>query len=171
MKKNKRQSSFPEMEKPSRTQKKKAAIAMQKTGEALLALNDEQLKAMALPDELFEALMQARNMSSHGARRRQLQYIGSLMRHLDAGHIEHQLAGLQDQSAREVRKFKQVEQWRDELKAGDDQRMDWLLGNFPAMDREELAGLVSAARESQGESGQRKAGRMLFRYLRRFAEE
>lgn len=143
---------------------------MQKTGEALLALTDEQLAAMALPPELFEAVTDARKMSSHGARRRQLQYIGSLMRNFDADRIERHLTGLTQQTARDIRNFKQVEQWRDDLKAGDDQLMERLLAQFSEMDRETLRALVLAARENQGESQRRKSGRALFRYLRQFAE-
>jgi len=157
-----------ELEKPSRTQKKKAAIAMQKTGEALVQLSDDQLKSIALPAELLDAVILARTMTSHGARRRQLQYIGSLMRNFDADQIEQRLTALTNQTAQDVRLFKQVEQWRDRIVSGEDQCIDQLLMQYPDMNREELVKLAAAATESQSESGKRKAGKALFRYLRRF---
>lgn len=161
----------PSIEKPSRTKKKKAAQAVQKTGEQLLELSDAQLNSLQLPSELREAVADARNMTQHGARRRQLQYIGSLMRGIDTGQLKQDLERIGRQAADEARRFKQVEHWRDELKAGDAQRFEWLLDRFPAMNREELARLVEQAKQNKSEMEKRKAGRSLFRYLRQYADE
>ena len=67
----------------SRTRKKNEARALQRLGEQLVALPPGQLETMALPDELLAAIELARKIRSHGARRRQIQYIGALMRHID----------------------------------------------------------------------------------------
>ena len=67
----------------SRTQKKKEDRALQDLGEQLVALQPGQLDALELPAELLEAVEFARSIKSHGARRRQLQYIGTLMRQID----------------------------------------------------------------------------------------
>lgn len=144
---------------------------MQKTGEALLSLTQPQLQSLSLPEELHLAVLEAHRMRSHGARRRQLQYIGTLMREADVDQIQNQVEQLQDQSSKDVRKFKQVELWRDELKNGDDARIQWLLSMFPQMDRETLLRSVQAARKSQGEAAQRKAGRALFRFLRQYVQD
>lgn len=171
MKKKKHQRVDQECEKLSRTQKKKTALAMQKTGEALLSLTETQLRALTLPEELYLAVAEAHRMRSHGARRRQLQYIGTLMREADADQIQKQVDQLQTQSSKDIRRFKQVELWRDELINGDDERIQWLLSRFPQMDREILLGGVKAARQSQGEAAQKKAGRALFRFLRQYAQD
>jgi len=77
-----------EKEYKSRTQKKKEDQALQKLGEQLVALPSGQLENMVLPDELAEAIELAQKIKSHGARRRQIQYIGALMRHTDPQPIE-----------------------------------------------------------------------------------
>jgi ribosome-associated protein len=72
----------------SRTRKKNEDRALQRLGEQLIALPFGQLETMELPDELLAAVATARKMKSHGARRRQIQYIGVLMRHIDPQPIE-----------------------------------------------------------------------------------
>ncbi len=72
----------------SRTRKKNEARALQHLGEQLVALPDGLLETMELPDELLTAIEFARKIKRHGARRRQIQYIGALMRHIDPQPIE-----------------------------------------------------------------------------------
>ena len=72
----------------SRTRKKKEDKALQRLGEQLVALPSARLAAMDLPDELREALEFARSISKHGARRRQIKYIGTLLRHIDTQPIQ-----------------------------------------------------------------------------------
>lgn len=72
----------------SRTRKKNEARALQHLGEQLVALPFGQLETMELPDELLAAIEFANKIKSHGARRRQIQYIGALMRHIDPKPIE-----------------------------------------------------------------------------------
>jgi len=72
----------------SRTRKKNEDRALQGLGEQLVALPSGQLESMELPDELLTAIEFARKIQKHGARRRQIQYIGALMRHIDPQPIE-----------------------------------------------------------------------------------
>jgi len=72
----------------SRTRKKKEDRALQRLGKQLVALRFGQLQAMDLPDELLSAVEFAQKIKSHGARRRQIQYIGALIRHIDPQPIE-----------------------------------------------------------------------------------
>ena len=157
-------------EKLSRTKKKKAVEAMQKVGERLLTLRDAQLAVLELPPELFEAVVAARNMRSRGALRRQVQFIGSLMRQADADQIYRRLEAVTLGGHEEARRFKQVERWRDELVAGDAGRQEWLLANYPQMDPKELAQLIQAAGTDRSADQRRKAGKALFRYLRQFVD-
>ena len=78
----------------SRTRKKKEDRALQRLGERLVALPLSQLETMELPDELMAAIELARKIKSHGARRRQMQYIGVLMRHIDPQPIEAALESI-----------------------------------------------------------------------------
>jgi ribosome-associated protein len=72
----------------SRTRKKNEDRALQRLGEQLVALSSGQLESMELPDELRTAIESARKIRQHGARRRQIRYIGALMRHIDPQPIE-----------------------------------------------------------------------------------
>jgi ribosome-associated protein len=72
----------------SRTQKKNEDRALQRLGEQLVALPFSQLEAMELQDELMTAIELARKIRSRKARRRQIQYIGALMRHIDPQPIK-----------------------------------------------------------------------------------
>src|SRR5689334_398161 len=83
----------------SKTRRKKEMIALQELGEELLQLSNDRLKQMALPENLVEAIREYKRISSHGARNRQEQYIGKLMRDIDPEPIRQQLAVIRGESA------------------------------------------------------------------------
>lgn len=153
------------MEKVSRTKKKQAAQALQKLGERLVRLSDAQFSLLELPEELMEAVAMARQIKQHEARRRQLQYIGKLMRNFDQIIVEEAIEKIKAGESDKKRRFKLVERWRDELVAGDKDRFVWLLENFPVIDPDELKQLIRNARGDQPQIKPKKAGRVLFRYL------
>ena len=157
------------MEKISRTQKKKKAQTLQKLGERLVALTDDQIANLDLMPELEEAVLMVRQMTRHEARRRQMQYIGRLMREIDPGDVEKALDQLQSQKDQERRKFKLVEQWRDELVAGNQARVSWLILQYPDMDRKQLVQMVNQAIGAKNSPKARRASRLLFRFLAEFA--
>lgn len=80
--------------KPSKSAKKREYLALQKLGEELITLRQNELDSLTLDDELREAVMEARQIKAHGALRRQKQYIGKLMRHIDAEPLRLELARL-----------------------------------------------------------------------------
>ena len=79
----------------SRTRRKNEDRALQRLGERLVALPFAQIESLELPDDLLEAIELAHKIHSHGARRRQIQYIGRLMRHIDPQPIEAALERIQ----------------------------------------------------------------------------
>jgi len=81
----------------SRTRKKNEDRALQRLGEQLVTLPPGQLESIELPDELLTAIEFARKIRKHGARRRQIQYIGALMRHIDPQPIETALDRIQSE--------------------------------------------------------------------------
>lgn len=159
-----------ELQKPSRTKRKKAAKAAQRTGEALVALNDEQLGEMDIPTELHEAIVAVRQMHQHGARRRQMQYIGALMRTVDVQVLQQNIEKVNTQRHEEARRFRQVEIWRDELASGDEDRLAWIIENIPGADRGQLDKMINAVTGAKGTPERRKNNRALFRYLRSLME-
>ncbi len=159
------------MDKISRTKKKKAAEQLQKLGEALVRLDDTQLDQMDLPPELRTALSEARGFKSHGAFRRQLQYIGRLMRDCDCRPIEQALQKSAAENDAQSRRFKIVTRWRDELVNGDSDRLDWLVSTCPSIDRPHLVMLVNCACGVSTQMNAKAAARQLFRYLDALAAE
>lgn len=80
--------------KPSKSARKREYIALQKLGEELIALKPSELDSLPLDESLLEAVMEAKQMKAHGALRRQKQYIGKLMRHIDPEPLRIEMAKL-----------------------------------------------------------------------------
>ncbi len=80
--------------KPSKSARKREYIALQKLGEELIALKQTDLLSLPLDESLVEAILEAGQMKAHGALRRQKQYIGKLMRHIDPEPLREELAKL-----------------------------------------------------------------------------
>jgi ribosome-associated protein len=155
-------------ERPSKTQLKKAMHELQALGAALAELPDERLHALPLDAALVQAVLDYRRTRSHEGRRRQLQYIGKLMRSADADAIREVVAASQLGHAHETRALHRAEHWRATLVASDDALTRWL-GAHPGGDVQRLRSLVRAARsEAPVGAGERhgRAWRELFRFLR-----
>ena len=80
--------------KPSKSAKKREYIALQKMGEELILLKESELEALPLDEDLRDAVLEARQIKAHGALRRQKQYIGKLMRHIDPEPLRAEMAKL-----------------------------------------------------------------------------
>lgn len=150
----------------SRTRLKKEATALQKMGERLVRLSDDQLNRMELPQALLEAIRTVRTITSRGARRRQMQYIGTLMRKVDAEPIEQALLEIEQGDYRQARTFQRIEAWRDRLVGGDDDLIDEIVDALPEASRQRLGQLVRSARKEKEKNAPPKSARNLFRYLK-----
>lgn len=150
---------------PSKSQLKRDAQALTKLGEQLVSLDEKVLRQFALPDNIRDAVMAARKIRQHGAHKRQLLYLGKLLRQIDTDDIAARLAALHTQSKQAAMAFARLEQWRDKLLA-DDQAVTALLNNYPAMDSQHLRQLIRSARKEQQLNKPPAAARSLFRYLR-----
>lgn len=150
----------------SKTQKKKEALELQKMGEKLVTLSDEQIENIDLPAELSDAVKFIKTIKSHGARKRQMQRIGTLMRKIDPGPIQETLEEIDEGNYRKALEFKEIETWRDELIAGKKTLMDEILVKCPEADRQQLAQLVRNAVKEKAHKKPPRAFRALFRYLR-----
>jgi ribosome-associated protein len=155
----------------SRTQIKREVKALQKLGERLLELSPEQLSGVDMPEDLREAVLFAKTITSREARRRQLQYIGGLMRKIDPETIREAIAGRDQQSRESAEAFHQLEQWRDELIQGNDALIEELCGHFPQAERQQLRQLARNAKKEREKEKPPKSSRQLFRYLRKLSEE
>lgn len=134
---------------PSRTERKHESDALQKLGEDLLTLHAERLARLALPDALAEAIAQAARIHNFEGRRRQLQFVGKLMRKLDEAVLAQVRAALAEQrsgSASETLALHQVEQWRERLIADDGALQEWIT-QYPRSDSQQMRALVRQARK------------------------
>ncbi len=157
-------------EKPSKTQRKRAMHELQALGERLAELNPEQLAAVALPEDLREAVERARRITRHEARRRQLQYIGRLMRSVDPEAIREKLKAWDGVSAGETARLHRIERWRERL-IEDDGALGSLAGAHPGIDTQRLRALVRNTREERNAGRPPRAYRELFRALREIVGE
>ena len=154
------------MDQKSKTQKKKEAHSLQELGEKLVKLSTEQIDDIDLPAELCNAVKFAKTIKSHGARKRQMQYIGTLMRKLDTGPVQDAICHIEEGNHRKAMAFKETEKWRDELIAGNKMPVDEILTKCPGADRQHLTQLVRNAIKEREHNKPPKASRALFRYLR-----
>ena len=154
----------------SRSQLKREMILLQKTGERLVALSRDQIKAIKMPDNLRAAVLSAKNIKSHGARKRQLQFIGSLMRKVDVKPIDDALYEIDRGRSIEDYGFHKIETWRNDLVRGIDIPIEEIVESFPEADRQKLRNLTRIARKEFNEGGAPKASRALFKYIKKLAE-
>lgn len=149
----------------SKTRKKQQMEALQDLGEELAGLPADSLKRIDIPEHLRDALQEAQRMSSHGAKRRQLQYVGKLMRDLDPEPIRAALANLRGESATEVARMHRIERLRTRLMA-DEQTLAEIVAAFPGADLQHLRALRrSALKEQEGQKPPRSY-RAIFQELK-----
>ena len=154
------------MDYKSKTQKKQEALELQKMGEKLASLSDEQIRDIDLPAELCDAVKFVKTVKSHGAHKRQMQRIGTLMRKIDPGPIQEALEEIDEGNYRKALAFKEIETWRNELIAGNKMLLEEILLKCPDADRQQLAQLVRNAVKEKAHNKPPRAFRALFRYLR-----
>jgi ribosome-associated protein len=156
-------------EKASKTQRKKQVTALQELGGELVKLSDEQLAAIDLPENLRDAVLEAQRIGSFEARRRQMQYIGKLMRKVDAAPIRAALDALQAGPRREAALHKRADSWRERLLAGEAALAE-LAHEYPQADTQQLQTLTSAALRERDSGQPPRAFRALYQALRALIE-
>ncbi|HEX6635934.1 MAG TPA: ribosome biogenesis factor YjgA [Usitatibacter sp.] len=148
----------------SKTRRKKQMHALQDLGARLVALSAEELARIDLPETLREAVEDARRFTRHEARRRQMQYIGRIMRGIDAGPIAEQVAALKAPSKRQTALFHVAERWRQEL-LSDGEALERFVKEFPDADPHRIRAMVDEAREEKRASRAPRRFRELFHLL------
>jgi ribosome-associated protein len=149
----------------SKTKRKQEMHELQALGVALVALSESQLQDMSLETRLHEAVLAAKRITSHEARRRQMQYIGRLMRDADAEPIRARLAAIEGHSAQAAAHHRRLEAWRERLMT-DDEALTEFVAAHPGADLQELRALLRNARKEAKEGKPPRAYRELFRFLK-----
>ncbi len=149
---------------PSKTRRKAEMHDLQSLGEALVRLSAARLSELGLPERLADAIELARAISKHEARRRQMQYIGRLMRDVDPDPIRTRLADWGNAPAAEKARLAGVERWRERLLA-EPGALDALCAAIAHTDRARLSALVARVQSERARAAPPHAYRELFRAL------
>lgn len=154
---------------PSKTALKAQAHALQRLGRDLAALPPDRLAAVAMPEPLREAILAWQRTRTHEGRRRQMQYVGKLMRGADEAPLREAVDAYRLGTAQDALALHQAEHWRAQLVAGDDALARWI-DEHPATDAQRLRSLVRAARRDGAAidpaARQPRSWRELFQFLR-----
>ena len=154
----------------SKTQRKRECDALQHLGEELITLKNSELDSFQLPDDLYDAIQAAKKISQRGALKRQKQYIGKLMRDVDAEQIAAQLEKIRHKDDLNNAQFKRIEKWRDRIITEGDKAINALISEFPEADRQHLRQLYRNAMNELKKNKPPVSSRQLFKYIREISE-
>lgn len=147
----------------SKSERKRRMLALQSVGEELVALSPDALKKLELPDALRTAVLDAKRIgpSKHGGTRRQMQYIGRLMREIDAAPIVEQLQALKAPGKKATAWHHLAEKWRERLLT-DASALAAFANEFSDADRESLARAIAATHAERAARQPPKHFRLLY---------
>lgn len=149
----------------SKTQRKQEAHARQDIGERLVELSEERLAALGLPEELRRAVLEAKRLRAHGALRRQMQYIGKVMRRVELEPILAELDAVTQGAQADAARLHFIERWRERLLTDDDALAEFLQ-DYPHAQSQSLRVLIRNAHKEQRDQQPPKSSRALFKALR-----
>ena len=153
-------------ENESKSQRKKDMLALQKIGESLIKLTEAQLATIDLPDNLLTAIQEIKSFTSNEAKRRQLQYIGKIMRQIDLESIKQALKQIEFIHEKNTAQFHHIEEWRTKLLIHGDDALNSFLVDYPKTDRQQLRKLIRNAQQDRKNNKNTGAEKALFKYLR-----
>jgi len=133
----------------SRTDLKRESLELQKLGEDLLTLRADLMARLNLSEKLKDAVVEAKRITNFEGKRRQMQYIGKMMRLLDPATLEAVRTTLHEQnngSAQENLVLHLAETWRDRLVADENAFGEWI-SQYPDTDSQQLRALTRQARK------------------------
>ncbi|MFO7597836.1 MAG: ribosome biogenesis factor YjgA [Desulfocurvibacter africanus] len=157
----------------SRSQKKREMNALQDLGERLVDLPQAKLESLGLDSVIVQAAVMARKLrgAKNDSYRRQLQYIGRLMREIDTAPLQEHFATTDADQEGDIQIFKRLERWRDALLEGDESVLDEIRQAFPQADIPGLRETANKAISEKELNRPAKSARQIFRYLRSLENE
>ena len=149
----------------SKSEIKRDAEDLKQLGEKLVNLTKTNLTKVPLDDSLKDAIELAQRLQKE-ARRRQLQYIGKLLRSIDAEPIREALEKIENKHNQQQAMLHKLEILRDELVAKGDTALTDLLNEHPSADRQQLRNLIRAAQKEKEQNKPSKAYREIYQILK-----
>ena len=158
-------------EPPSKSQKKRDMTALQDLGAALVELPADRLSKLEMPDALRLAITEARRMTKHEARRRQMQYIGKLMRSADAAPLQAAVDSVRGASAAESARLHRLERLRQRLLDDERGALEEIAAAHPGADLQQLRQLRRNTLKEREQDKPPRAYREIFKLLRQLDEK
>ena len=149
-------------DRPSKSQRKRDVHALQELGAALVELNAEQLAGFVLPERLAEAIAEAQRIRNFEGRRRQMQFIGKLMREVEAAPIRAHLDVIKGVAHESTAKQHLIERWRGRL-LSEETALTEFAGEYPQCDLQRVRTLIASVRRDRAQARPPKKYRELFR--------
>jgi ribosome-associated protein len=154
----------------SKTKLKAEADAAQAVGKKLVDLPKEKLQKLNLSEALYEAVIEAKRITANGAIRRQMQYLGRLMRDIDIAPIVDQLSRWEGKHSEENARFHGMERWRTRLLSSTDAVAEFITA-YPHADSQQLRTLIRNAQKEEASQKPPKSSRELFKLIREVIEK
>ncbi|MCO6548058.1 MAG: ribosome-associated protein [Gilliamella sp.] len=151
----------------SKSEIKRDAEALKKLGIELVKLSKNELEKIPLDEDLIYAIELAQKIKKEGYRR-QIQYIGKLLRNRDIDPISQALDKLKNRHNQQIALFHKLEKLRDELIANSD--AETIIGLYPTADRQQLRTLARLAKKEQEANKPAKTARQIFQYLKELSD-
>ena len=155
----------------SKSQVKREMLALTELAARLTTLSDAQRARLPLSNDIAEAVDQARRIPSFGARKRQIKFIGRLLRNEPTGPLAEALQSLEQQDRRQAQHEQRLTRWRDRLLDEGDSAFEDLLQTYPNLDRQHIRQLIRNARQEAKRDKPPASARALLRYLRQETAE
>lgn len=157
---------------PSKSQRKRDSHDLQSLGDALVTMPKARVADIGLPELLLDAIDDFKRTKSFEGKRRQMQYIGKLLRGVDPEPIKEAVASFQLGHARNSLALHEAERWRAELVA-DDQALTRWVAEYPDSDVQQMRALIRNARKDAAAAPENRSGkgfRELFQYIKQALE-
>ena len=149
---------------PSKTKQKEVMHELRDLGAELVELSVGQLKRINVPENIFDAVRECQKITAHGARRRQIQYLGKLMRSVDDEPIRAGLALLRGESSAETARLHRLERLRVRL-LEDEAVLAEIAAQWPGVDLQHLRTLRRNALKEKENNKPPKNFRAIFQIL------
>lgn len=149
----------------SKSQRKRDALALQALAEELIRLSAPQLETVPIRDDVRGAVLDARALS-RGAYRRQVRYLGRLLRDIDVAPVRIAVDAYHGASLEDKARMKRLERWRERLMEEGDPAVAALLDEFPGADAQQLRQLLRNAHKEHEAGRPPRSYRLLLRFLR-----
>ncbi len=149
----------------SKSALKRQMLALQELGEKIVALPETQLNQIPLSEKLRDAVLLARKITKRGGLKRQLQYIGKLMRHVDPKPIEAVIEDIEKGHQESNRLFHKREQWREQLLNGSNDKLTEFVNLYPNTDLQRLRQLLRTYKTAKTDDKKKQIARLVYQLI------